>query len=58
MGLAKPRTQFYIIAAGTRIKLEHGLSGDLLSLREGMAVEVKFNPSTSIALKIEIEEED
>ena len=44
------------ITDSTRIELEDDLPGNLLDLREGMEVKVKFNPSTNVALKIEVED--
>ena len=44
------------ITDSTRIDLDDDLSGNLLDLREGMDVEVKFSPSTDVVLKIEVED--
>ena len=38
----------------TGIKLEDDFPGNLLDLREGTEVRVKFNPSTNVAIKIEV----
>ena len=50
------RRRTLTITDSTRIKLDDDLSGDLLDLRQGTDVEVKFNPSTNVALKIQVED--
>ena len=40
----------------TRIKLDDDFPGTLADLQVGAEVEVKFNPSTDVALKIEVED--
>ena len=50
------RRRTLTITDSTRIKLDDDLPGNLLDLREGTEVEVKFNPSTNVALKIEVED--
>ena len=40
----------------TRIKLEDDFPGTLADLQMGAEVEVKFNPSTDVALKIKVED--
>jgi hypothetical protein len=47
-----------IVDGTTRIELEEDFAGTLADLREGQEVEVKYDPETLVAFKVDTEEEE